>query len=536
MSKISMLWVDSPQQNAFPDYRFVQDLKLDSLIVMSTGAQIGAVRDNISNYFTTDCDTIRYRQELFAELLENPTLYMYLKKLFSILSVFYQIHTEKENSLSAEQLLFSVKELETYVAFLRDSKEVFEAIEVKSTAMKKLKGVLQPLYTGSNYDSLAKSVSEQNHIINNIKSISVGINLDPQLRPYEAGVIDIHDQNYKSGDLIPRLLSLNIAKDQYSCAAPLVPFEKKLDADERTALRASVNSALNKVLLPTLKSWSGTVKKYEVSSLQELTPLMNEWQFVEACMQAMLSLKQRGDALCLPEFGETDAVEELYHPILALSQDNRHEVIKNNMSFDENGQIFLLTGPNQGGKSIYLQAVGIVYAMLHLGMLIPAKKAVLCPTDAILTHFVDKQHANTMYGRLSGECDEIQKNNKMISEHSIFLYDEALSSTNASEAVVISGEIIKAYALIGARGIWTTHFHELCLLENKLKSCKSTVGNLHAEIDESTHQRIFSIQRGTGNGESYAWDIAAQYHLTAEEIVTSHRDSGEFDKTDSNTP
>ena len=252
--------------------------------------------------------------------------------------------------------------------------------------------------------------------------------------------------------------------------------------------------------------------------LKPLLPLLEEWRFIVSCVTPLAELKKNGFPLCKAAFGESDSVTGLYHPILALSAASTSAIVQNDLSFDETAGIYILTGPNQGGKSIYTKSVGVLYAMLHLGLLLPAEKAVCRMADAILVHFIDAKKTSYQDGRLSEECKKIDKINQIITQRSLFLFDEALSSTNATEATTISAEILAAYAEIGARGIWTTHFHELCRLERTSNSAKSKLCNICALIDEASHKRVFRIARGD-YGQSYAIDVARQYHLTRTEIL-----------------
>ena len=108
--------------------------------------------------------------------------------------------------------------------------------------------------------------------------------------------------------------------------------------------------------------------------------------------------------------------------------------------------------------------------------------------------------------------------NRVITKDSLFLFDEALSSTDATEATAIAGEILAAYGEIGAKGIFTTHFHDLCHLEDTLP----TLHNLTAQLEESSHRRVFRILPGS-SGHSYAKDIARAYGLTKEEILQNSK-------------
>ena len=62
-------------------------------------------------------------------------------------------------------------------------------------------------------------------------------------------------------------------------------------------------------------------------------------------------------------------------------------IVPNDLSFDENATIYVLSGPNRGGKSVITCAVGLAQVMLQLGMYLPAERISISPVDGIYTHF-----------------------------------------------------------------------------------------------------------------------------------------------------
>jgi len=522
MSVCSVMRINDDDKYAFKDFSFVKDLNLKAMFDFRRGTKFGEAEVRLENYFTTDINVIRLRQEMFAELVGNPALYERLKNSFSALYELFELQKVKSEAVSTEVLLFGTLELETYVAYLDDVRDIFTKFDVQSELLQSLWEAVKPLCTGEEYETLKKKISEHAYSVKNIKSITIGVNLDPQLRPLEAGVVSVNDRSFVSGNLLDRILRLDLKKDGYTCISPFYPMNRKLSDEEFTLMKVSLSSAINKVFTSAVGSWSNTVKNFVISSLRELASAVSEWRVVSACTDALLKLKQRGYPLCRAEFGGADKITGLYHPILALlhSDTEGKRVVKNDFDFSGEAGIYILTGPNQGGKSIFTQAAGILYAMLHLGLLLPAKSAVVRPVDNIFTHFIDDGHVSYDHGRLSAECDKIYKINRMISENSLFLFDEALSSTNPAEAVAISSEIIRAYAEIGARGIWTTHFYELHGL-TKEPDNRSKICSLTAMIDKQSHERQFKIVKGVGLENSYAKDLAKKFKLSKNEIIKS---------------
>ncbi len=512
--EVSLIWAPNDTRKSFPDFSFAEELNLNALVPINKGRKIGEKEKTLCAYFSLCPETLHLRQELFAELLEQPELFHALDNSFSTLSSLYDLQKEKDTSATNERLLYSVKEMESYVEYLRGMKEIFAQYTPGSSALQDLRTLLAPLCETEQFEELCRAVEQQVHVVRDVKSITVGINLNGQLLPTEAGLVAIHTEPYVSGNYLDQLLRMQFGDKEFTCSAPLLPVQHRLTSEELGSLRASVNGALGKVFSSALRSWSSVIKKYMLGNLHSLLGVYEEWKFVSACMVPLLELKEIELPLCPPVYGTEDRVTGLYHPILALAAERKTDLVQNDLTFSAEKSIYILTGPNQGGKSIYTQSVGLLYAMLHLGMPVPAKEARLRPVDAILVHFIDMHGKSYVHGRLSEECSQISRLNRALTKNSLFLYDEALSSTGASEACAIAEEILSAYAEIGVKGIFTTHFHELCRLEEELPG----VSNLTAVLEESSHKRVFKIRPGSG-GQSYAKDIAHAYGLTKEDIL-----------------
>ncbi len=527
MPEPSLLWSPHDPRIPFADTAFIRDLSLEDLIRLRTGRP-GAVEPELSTYLSREPDTLRLRAALFAELLETPGLFEALRDSFAHLAAIYELQDTRDGALSEEQLLYSIREMEDYLDYLASLKRIFSEYTVKSELLLGLWRAVEPLATGEDYAALCAAVERQSHAIKNIKSVTVGVNLDPALRPVEAGLVAVNEQSFVSGDAISHLLRMNFKKDDFTCMAPLCPTARKFTPQEMAAMGESVNTALRKVFGDSLRSWAATIKSHVPGNLRILAPVAEEWRFITAAMDTLLGLQRAGFPLCTPVLSDGPSVsasehmDGLYHPLLALTAEHPTRVVRNPLRFDGEGRLYILTGPNSGGKSVYLQAVGSAYAMLHLGLPLPAAAATVRPADEILTHVSDPHDTTRGHGRLGTACARVQAINRLVTSDSLLLFDEAFSGTNASEATAISAECLAAYAELGARGIWVTHLHDLCRLPETLPaSAPSRLQNLTARLDESTHDRLFTITRETGSPHSYAMDIARAFHLTREEILAA---------------
>jgi DNA mismatch repair ATPase MutS len=216
----------------------------------------------------------------------------------------------------------------------------------------------------------------------------------------------------------------------------------------------------------------------------------------------------------------------LYNPAVALKLPGGEEIVSNDIYFDssdENAMIYVLTGPNRGGKSVITCAIGMALAMMQLGMFVPAESAVLSPADAIYTHFPTGAEDTIDKGRLGEECARLGEILDSITSHSLVLLDESLSSTGSYEASYIAAEVLAGLSLVGCRCLFSTHLHELAAeLDNIAKRTASRGGvaidTLVAGIEEEG-KRSFKIYRAKPDGKSYARDIATRYGLTYDNIL-----------------
>jgi len=79
-------------------------------------------------------------------------------------------------------------------------------------------------------------------------------------------------------------------------------------------------------------------------------------------------------------------------------------VIPNDVILGSRGRIVILTGPNQGGKTTYLQAVGQAHVIAQAGVFVPGRDARISPVDGIYTHFPVEERLKLGTGRFGDEA------------------------------------------------------------------------------------------------------------------------------------
>ena len=488
---------------------------------------------DIRHFFSSDKEVIEYRQDALSDVMNIKELSETLNRVLPILFDVTELRRlDKDKSLSAgDSYLYSITEIELYVSCVDTLYEGLSAVSdrLESKAFKSLYEAVKELAQSDYYKDLNEKLSALASRIHEVKSITVGVNLDSQLRPYEAGVISINAEPFKSGKLLDKILRMSFKNDSMTCIAPLSSFGKGQSENRREALVGAFNSAIEDVFRSSVRAWRVIVDEYVLENTDFLLRILPEIEFITRAGELMNALKNKGCPLCVPEILPVEekafSAIGLYNPDVAM-QINA-EVVLNDFSFDDEGRFFVLTGPNRGGKSVITCAVGIAQAMTQLGLYFPAESAKISPVDAIFTHFPDGAETTIDKGRLGEECARLDEIFSLVTENSLVLLDESLSSTGSYEASYIAAEILAGFGACRCRGVFSTHLHELAAAidnvnERSLSDGGIKIDTLVAGIEEG--KRSFKIYRAKPDGKSYARDIAEKYGLSYEKIKGKARE------------
>ncbi len=482
----------------------------------------------LSDFFTTDEAVIEYRQKTLSDLVEIPEIRETLARVNPILDDINELRRlDIETNSSGDSYLYSITEIELYVSCIDTLYKGFLPIRerIKSEAFSALADFAIELAGSEYYTELNKKLEALAARVHEVKSITVGVNLDSQLRPTSAGVISINAEQFKSGKVLDKILRFSFKNDAFTCIAELSPFGKGQSENRQEALVGAFNGAIEDVFRSSVRGWREVVGEYVLDSTDFLLRLLPEIEFVTRSAELISKLSSHpGCTVTVPKIcpREEHAFRAvgLYNPRVALAIDD--EIVTNDFKFDEAAHIYVLTGPNRGGKSVITVAVGATQALFQLGLPVPAAEAELSVVDAIFTHFPEGADDTIDKGRLGEECARLKEIFDLASPDSMILLDESLSSTGAYEASYIASEILSGFAVMGCRGIFSTHLHELAASVPEINARSLSLGGIQidtlvAGIEEG--RRSFKIHRAKPDGKSYARDIADKYGLSFDTLI-----------------
>ncbi len=495
-----------------------------------------AMRDyTVTDYLTCDIDILARRSLLFRDALEVPGLLPLLYKTVERLTDMREILRRKGTYLDTDRSLYALRQLELYFDVVDSLADFYSrhAAKFVSAEFRDIFGDIAEMAAGEEYTALRKNTASVVEEIRRVRSITVGFNIDAALTPYEAGLLSINDRPIESGSMIDRILRLDgLHREESPCTnrsmVPLVPARGACTADEYAALTGAAYSALNKIFKKQVRHIEPEVHQYLKNHLQFLIDLLPDFRFICDLSEIQKRFTAAKLPLCVPEFCPKEercfTAEGLYEPVLALHKKESGEggrMVANDITFDEAGGIYLLTGPNSGGKTVFLKSIGIAQIMAQVGMMVPARRMSVSPVTHLYVEFPRYTTAERSGGRLEYECAEIQAIFADIDAHSLVLLDEAFSSTAPDEAIALALEVLKAMSQLGVRGIYISHYHLLttCLQElNNENSGGLRFDFLAAEI-ENGESRTYRITRRRPDGSSYAGSIAERYGISAERLT-----------------
>lgn len=174
--------------------------------------------------------------------------------------------------------------------------------------------------------------------------------------------------------------------------------------------------------------------------------------------QAQFALKTNAH---LFEFSDdTFFLKEVRHPLLSFQ--NIKEVISNNVEFDEGKRVLILSGPNAGGKTVLLKAIGLTCHMARCGLLVPASSDSKIPFfNTIFVAIGDTQSVDEHMSTFAAHLNTLTQALSAKGKDNLILVDEICGSTDPEEGAAIAKSFIEHYAENNVYGIITSHLGPL---------------------------------------------------------------------------
>jgi DNA mismatch repair protein MutS len=512
-----------------------------------------------------DPEVIGYRQDVIEDLLRVPDLAAGFHEILSRILALDRYRFFKEQEELLYEVTWRLGELEVCVDCIEGLSGLFDRIreDLQSHGLQDLRDYIAGIRREETYRNLVKELPELLAKVRSIASITIGVNLDDRLRPIEATLVSVNKEKYNN--TIPSLFNRLFGRREQESPGQ-DGFEQESHRMRGMAQMHSVPtvgkgaggggiadvSRANPMMIPLFRDLSEVLnkisfpiaralKKYVSVNNRYLVNLGSEIAFYLGAVNLIQRIKSSGLSMCKPELAPKEErsclLKDFFNLNLALRMYDREEnhelkgtLITNDVQFDSNARVFILTGPNQGGKTTYTQAIGLVQVLAQAGLYVPGSWARISPVEGIYTHFPVREHPELDTGRLGEEAKRLSKIFSEATRCSLILLNESLSNTSHGESLYLLRDLVRILRLLGARAVLTTHLHELAAQvaelnsespqQNRAVSMVSLVKDGKSSDDGSgtAITRTFKIVESPPTGRSYAGEIASKFGISFEQL------------------
>ena len=472
-------------------------------------------------YISTNEETLLHRQALFSDILKIRGLSDFLLSLCEKLTEYAPLIKHPQSKTTTEDKILSILYPTVYVEIVAFVYNGLSSMidSINAISLKRLFEYAKIDIESDEYPKIKRYYEKSAKKLRSACSITIGVNLDALYRPKEAGIVSLNKEEYKSGDIIDRIIKLDFEKDTFHCIAPLTVIDQKLGFQESQQVNYAFLKAMGKVMESGLHHCSNRCLKYIKEKLSQYFDFLDSLHFITQAIDRIKVFKEKHFPLCFPKISldKSFHIVSLYDNTLCCIMDKK-EIVPNTVHLEHNVCCYILTGPNSGGKTVFVNSLACAQYYFQLGMPIPAKDASLPICDAIYKISVEEQANANLVGRFEKECISLSEVLKNYTENSLVLIDEAFTSTSSTEAIPIAANFISELCKIGGKCVFITHYHELCETNPKIAACGERIGYLHTKNQNGC--RTYVIHQGKSIQNGYAIDIAKKYGL-----ITEHTDT-----------
>ena len=239
----------------------------------------------------------------------------------------------------------------------------------------------------------------------------------------------------------------------------------------------------------------------QLGPLQECAMALSE-------LDVLCNLAERAETLnfCRPEMLPTPGIDitEGRHPVVEQVLDD--PFVANNVTFNVQRRMLIITGPNMGGKSTYMRQCALIVLLAHIGSFVPATTARIGLVDRIFTRIGSSDDLAGGRSTFMVEMTETANILHNATSESLVLMDEIGRGTSTFDGLSLAWACAQYLAdSVRAFTLFATHYFELTHLPEQCH----TVANVHLNATEHDDRIVFlhAVQEGPAS-QSYGLQVA----------------------------
>ncbi|MBO4309470.1 MAG: hypothetical protein J5856_00215 [Lachnospiraceae bacterium] len=507
----------------------LKDLGLNEIIENITeGEKEMLIVKDVITKIPSDIRDIRFRQEIMRDFLSNENLAAeFNEALWQIrtlkdYSTSRLLLTQNDNSLYV--LLEYLRELSVYVNVLEKTKKCLDNNNLNSEGLKKLREQVDKVIGDKEFEEIKEDINKMLDNLTSVQGAIVGVNFTPELDVEQVSVVEFVPYKVRSKYKFAEIAaSLSLILNSPTASNQNAKFGMDPRVRVPDPLLVTMTPQIEKHLKRHFTRIKSAMSKYVTFDGSLMTDLFEGLTFYLCMARFAQRLKKEGLQICLPDLPQNDdsssrdfSIKDLYNIRLFFAGEKN--IIKNDLSFSPGENLYILTGPNRGGKTIIEQAVGIISVMASSGAFVTASNCSGRPFTNILTHFPIDENLTINYGRLGEEAVRIKEIVKEADDKTLILFNETYSTTSAVDGLYLSKDLLRILKETGSAVIFNTHIHEVARSIEEMNSWPGESSFVSLVMEIQNNVNTFKVKRSDPDSKSYAKNIAEKYGITYEQM------------------
>jgi DNA mismatch repair protein MutS len=481
------------------DRSFARDLNFDQIVASIAGKR--EQRELITNVLFSrlrDAETVRYRQEIFADL-DDPALFAHIASFAERMSR-VRAHLDQLAKMRYRYYRegWFLDAASIYCDAVQSLAEQLAPAQIASRGLRAFREYVASYAASAGLTTLVSETRARREALEKIRYCTrirgsrVDVSRYEDQADYSAEVLKTFER-FKQGAVEDYRVHYRSWPGMNHVAAQILELVAKLFPEEFAAL----------------DEFCG---KHAAFLDEGIRRADEELQFYIAYLDHIRPLRSAGLHFCYPEVSASSK-DVLAAGTFDMALADKlvpagSPVVTNDFRLNGRERIFVVTGPNQGGKTTFARTFGQIHCLGSVGCPVPGSSATLFLFDRVFTHFAREEDLTKMSGKLEDDLVRIGDILRQATSASIVILNEIFSSTTLHDARFLGTKLITRVMQLDTLCVYVTFVDELASMGDSVVSMMSTI------VPDNPAERTYKVVRKPADGLAHALAIAEKYGLT----------------------